>query len=140
MNEQWHLHLWLSALAIGMAARMGGGDYGDDIDTDIGEGVRNAAAGKGVRQRIGHELSQEIYLDRNRERQVEIMAYDIERMRDELHSLRNLLNGVVITIIVGALIVIMTTLISVRSYDNLLRQTDRNTELIRDLNNRNIIP
>lgn len=133
MNSDWVW--WLAAFAILLV-----GDYGDDIDTDIGDNARNAAAGKGVRQRIGHELSQEIYLDKERGSRNELIAYDIERIRDELHSLRNLLSGIIITIIIGAMIIITTTLISVRSYDELSRQADRNTEAIRELNNRSIIP
>ena len=119
---------WLAALAI-----LSVGDYGDDIDTTIGDEARNAAVGKGVRQRIGHELSQEIYLDKNRETWRELTTYDIERIRDELHNLRNLLTGVIIGGVIGAMILIATTLISVRSYDLLSDQTRRNTESIQRL-------
>lgn len=126
MNSDWVW--WLAALAI-----LSVGDYGDDIDTTIGDEARNAAVGKGVRQRIGHELSQEIYLDKNRETWRELTTYDIERIRDELHNLRNLLTGVIIGVVIGAMILIATTLISVRSYDLLSDQTRRNTESIQRL-------
>ena len=129
MNEQYW---WLAALALGLAAHTGG-DYGDDIDTSIGDEAHSVAVGKGVRQRIGHELSQEIYLDKNRETWREITTYDIERLRDEIRSLRALVTGVIIFAIIGALIVITTTLITVRSYDQLSEHTRRNTEAIQQI-------